>query len=154
MVRKTEGILNLLKLGNEQTLEQIDSTLSASATDVKKSCCLWMQASVKEIDLSLWRSFQDQSYQMITQYVDQSAAIKQSVTGQVEPQYILCNVPTGVPTCQASQVPTVPRVTSTAMSAASAWVSDPDHHDRGPHEPVVVFFDRPGKYPYLVCYPN
>ena len=63
---------------------------------------------MKGIDPSLRSFFQDQSYQMITQYVDQSAAIKQSVTGQMEPQYILCNILTGVPTCQALQVPTVP----------------------------------------------
>ena len=54
---------------------------------------------------------------MITQYIEQSAAIKQSVTGQ--PQYILCNIPTGVPMCQASQGPTVPWVSSPALSAAS-----------------------------------
>ena len=72
-----------------------------------------------------WRSFQDQSYQMITQYIDQSVAIKQSATGQAEPQYILCNVPTGVAMSQASQVPTVPRVSSPAPSVASGsqiWI--------------------------------
>ena len=98
--RDTNEILNLLKTGTEgtqKTLKQIDSTLSASTPDLKKSWCLWMKVSVKEIDLSLFRSFQDQSYQMITQYFDQSTAIKQSVTGQAELQYILCNVPTGVP---------------------------------------------------------
>ena len=56
---------------------------------------------------------------MITQYVDQSVAIKHSVTGQAEPQYILCNIPTGVATCQASQVPTVPRVTTPTPAADS-----------------------------------
>ena len=63
-----------------------------------------------EIDLSLYMTFQDQSYQMNIQYIDHSAAIKQSVTGQAELHYILCNVLTSVPTCQALQVPTVPRV--------------------------------------------
>ena len=98
---------------------QVDSTLSASTPDLKKSWCLLMEASVKEIDSFLWRSFQDQSYQMITQHIDQSAAIKQSVTGRAEQQYILCNVLTGVSTCQASQVPTALRVSSLAQSAAS-----------------------------------
>ena len=49
----TEEILKLLKVGNEQTkktLEQIDSTLSASTPDMKKSWCLWMEANVKQID--------------------------------------------------------------------------------------------------------
>ena len=58
--RDTEQILNLLKMGNEQTqntLEQIDSTLSAFTPDLKKSRCLWMEPSVKKIDPSLWRSF-------------------------------------------------------------------------------------------------
>ena len=107
----TEEILSL-KVGNEQTkktLEQIDSTFS----HIKKSQCLWMEASVKEIDPSLWKSFQDQSYQMITQYVYQSAAV--CVTGQVEPQYILCKVPTGVP-----------------CTVCCFGVRDPYHHDRGP----------------------
>ena len=42
------------------------------------------------------------------------------------------------------------------------WVSDLDHHNRGPHQPAAVFFDRPGQYfaepfsgcPYFVCYPT
>ena len=48
---------------------------------------------------------------MITQYIDQSVAIRQSATGQVEL--------TGVATSQALQVPTVPRVLFPAPSAAS-----------------------------------
>ena len=85
-------ILNILKASQEQnkkTLEQIDSTLAASSPDVKKSCCRWMDANVKEMEPSFWRFFQDQS-------VDQPVANRQSVTGWAEPQYILCNVPTGV----------------------------------------------------------
>ena len=88
----TDKILNILKASQEQnkkTLEQIDSTLAASSPDVKKSCCRWMDANVKEMEPSFWRFFQDQS-------VDQPVANRQSVTGRAEPQYILCNVPTGV----------------------------------------------------------
>ena len=44
------------------------------------------------------------------QYIDQSVAIKQSVTAQGELQYILCDVPTGVTMSQVSGVPTVSRV--------------------------------------------
>ena len=58
---------------------------------------------------------------MITQYIDQSPAIKQSVFGQAELQYILCNNLTGVPTCQASPVLTVPRVSFPALSDASGF---------------------------------
>ena len=57
--RDTEDILNLFKMGNkriQKTLEQINSTLSASTPDLKKSWCLWMEASVKDIDSTLWRS--------------------------------------------------------------------------------------------------
>ena len=86
---------------------------------MKKSWCLRIEANVKEIDWSFWRSFQDQSYQMITQYVHQSVAIRQSATGQAESQYMLCNVPTVVATSQGSQVPTVPRMSYLAPSAAS-----------------------------------
>ena len=42
-----------------------------------------------------------------TKYVGQSAASRQSATGQAELQYILCNVLTAVAMCQASEVPTV-----------------------------------------------
>ena len=62
---------------------------------------------------------------MITQYVDQSVAIRESVTGQAKPQYILRNVPTGVSTSKASQVPTVPRLSSPAQSVGSGsqiWI--------------------------------
>ena len=65
----SKEILNLLKTGNKwahETLEHIDSTLSASTLDLKKYWCLWMEASMKDIHPSLWRSFQDQCYQMIT----------------------------------------------------------------------------------------
>ena len=82
-----------------------------------------LNVAKEKIDLSLWRSYK--SYQVITQYVDGSAAIRQSVTGQAELQYILCNVPTGLSTCQASQVPTVVWVSSPAPSAASGsqiWI--------------------------------
>ena len=51
--RDTEKILNLLKTSNEwtqKTLEQIDSTLSASTPHLKNSWCLWMEPSVKEIN--------------------------------------------------------------------------------------------------------
>ena len=42
------------------------------------------------------------------------------------------------------------------------WVSDLDNHNRGPHQPVAVFFERTGQCfaepfsgcPYFVCYPN
>ena len=47
--RDTEKILNLLKASNKQTkknLKQIDSILSASSPNVKKSWCLWMEAPV------------------------------------------------------------------------------------------------------------
>ena len=67
----TEEILNLLKRGNEwiqKILEQIDRTLSVSTPDLKKSWYLSMEASVKEIDPSLWGSFQQRSYQMIAYY--------------------------------------------------------------------------------------
>ena len=74
---------------------------------------------MQDINPPLWRPFQDESYLMITQYVDQSAAIRQSAAGQAEPHYLLCNVPTGVATSQASQVSTVPRVSSPAPSVAS-----------------------------------
>ena len=73
--RETGEILNFLKASQDQTkntLEQIDTTLAASSPDVKKSWCLWMELNVKDIDLSLWRSFQNQLYQMITQYIDLS----------------------------------------------------------------------------------
>ena len=87
----------------------IDSTLSASILDSKKSCCLPMEASVKEINPSLWRSFQDQSYQIITHYIDQS---------------VLSYVLTTGPSSQASQMPTVARVTSPELPAASgSWLN-------------------------------
>ena len=57
----TEENLNLLKTGNEwmqKMLEFIVSTLSASAPDLKRSWCLWMETSGMEIHLSLWRSLQ------------------------------------------------------------------------------------------------
>ena len=64
----------------------------------------------KEINASLWRSFQNVLYQIITHYIDQPVAIRQGVTGQVEPNNIFCNVQTCVSTSHTSQVPTVPRV--------------------------------------------
>ena len=51
----TEGISNLPKESNEQTkgtLDQIDSSFSASSSNVKKAWCLWMEANVKDIDPS------------------------------------------------------------------------------------------------------
>ena len=69
---------------------------------------------MEKIDLS----YQEQSYQMITKYIDQSTAIKQSVTRQAEPQYILCSVLAGLSMCWTSQVPTVPRMSSPTPSAA------------------------------------
>ena len=56
---------------------------------------------------------------MIAQYADQSAAVRKSVIGQAESQYILCNVLIGVSMCQSLQVPTVHRVSSPSPSAAS-----------------------------------
>ena len=76
--KDTEEIINLLRTGNEhnqKTLELIDNTFSASTPDLKRSWCLWMEASVKEIHPSLWRLFQDHLYQLITQFIDQSAAV-------------------------------------------------------------------------------
>ena len=77
---------------------------------------------MKEIEPSLWRPFQDQSYYIITQYVDQSVVIRQSVTRQVEPYYILCNVSTGVFTSQASQVATFCRVSPPASVASGSHI--------------------------------
>ena len=77
---ETEDILNILKVSQEQTKKQIHSTLAASSPDVKKSWCLWIEANVKDVDPFLWRSFRDQLYQMITQYVDQSAIISMGST--------------------------------------------------------------------------
>ena len=76
----TEEILDLLKTDKEhirQMLELIDNTLSTSNPDLKRSWCLCMEASGKDIRLSLWRSYNGQSYLLITQFIDQSAALKQ-----------------------------------------------------------------------------
>ena len=117
---ETEEILNILKVRQEQTKktwEQIGSTLAASSPDMKKSWCLWMEANVNDINPSV-DVVPGSDYQMIKQYFDQSAAIRQSATGQAEPKYILCNLRTGVAMSQASQVSTFPRVTSLAPSLA------------------------------------
>ena len=108
---KSEEILNHLKTGNEwmqKTLELIDSTLSAYAPDMKMSWNLMMETYVKEIDPFLWRCFKDQSYQMITQCIDQYAAIKQTPGGggggQSQQQYILSYHPTAG-TLSVTQLP-------------------------------------------------
>ena len=90
-----EEILNLLKTGNEwlqKTLELIGGICSASTPDFKRSWGLCMVASVKNIHPSLWRSIHHQSYQMMAQYLDQSAAIQQGTDGQSPQQNNLFTV--------------------------------------------------------------
>ena len=43
---------------------------------------------MNEIHPSLWRSFKDLSYQLMTQFIDLSSAAKQVVDGQSQ-QYVL-----------------------------------------------------------------
>ena len=59
--------------------------------------------------------FQDHSQQKITQPALPATAVKQTVTGHSEPEYMLYNLLTAVPICQLSQVPTVARVTSPTL---------------------------------------
>ena len=106
----TEEILNFLKTGNEhmqKTLELIYSTFAASTPSLKRSRCLWKEASVKDINPSLWRSFQHQSNRMITHYLNQSALIQQAADEQSQQhqEYVLTYDPTTGTSSQVSNSP-------------------------------------------------
>ena len=131
--------MNLLKVSSKQTkktLDQIYSTLSASSPNVKKSWCLWMKASVKFLPGLVIP--EDHTVLMDRRSSSTSCAMFSGLTG--------AHYSKGVIPC----------------TVCCFWVTDPDHHDRGPHQPVAVFLDRPGQCfvepfsgcPYSVCYPN
>ena len=98
---------------------------------------------------------------MITQYIDQSAAVMQSVTGQAgavvhRVQHSdRCSHVLGLTDahCFEGGIP---------CNVCCFWVSDPNHNDRGPHEPVSVYFNGPWQCfpepfwgcPYFVFYPD
>ena len=137
--RDTEEILNLLKVGNEQSkkiLEQNDNALSASIPEVKKSWCLWMEASVNKINPFLWRSSPDQCYQMITTTVISLLLSSRVLLGRLATVCLVqhsnrCSHMSGLTGAHCSQgdIP---------CTVSCFWVSDLDHYDRGPQNCLSI----------------
>ena len=73
---------------------------------------------MKKIHPSSWRSFCDQWYQLISQFTDQSAALKKVEDGQ---QYVLTYVPQSGNLSQTLQQSIVATMTSPTLSAATAY---------------------------------